>query len=578
MRHSRRTGDERFNGLWGGRGGSGRRSRALRDGLLLCAVSGVAAISVAAASAAPAGARFQTSFPVVPKTLLHRASLHPGRTFRVIVDETVGHSSANAALTAKDFHATVRRTFHSIPAAAVNITGRNLLQLAGRAGILSITPDAPVATADYSTVDGYQNAEMWPQTTGVSSLWSTDSYTAPQAPAIAIVDSGIQADRADFGNRVIASVNLSSLDPTATGDEEGHGTMVAGIAAGAANSVTAGGVAQNAPLVDVHVANGQGESLESDLISACDWILQHKDQYDIRVANFSLVAPQETTFMYDPLDQAVEQLWLNGVVVVAASGNEGTGSPINMSTAPGNDPFVITVGADDQNQSSNPADSTVAPWSAFGPTDDGFWKPDLSAPGRYLIMPVPGDAYIPSQVPERVVSDGYMWMSGTSFAAPQVSGAAAQLLALHPDWTPDQVKGALMVSASPLPNVADNAGGVGELNAAAAASVVDPPNPNAGLDQFVTADPSTGLNEFNASDWQTAASTSAAWNSAAWSSAAWSSAAWSSAAWSSAAWSSAAWSSATETAAAWSSAAWSSAAWSSAAWSSAAWSSANWAP
>jgi len=497
----------------------------------------------------------------------------------------------NAAVSIATHH--VKDQFNSITGVAMTLTGEQITGIVGRGrgDVVSITPDATLDAADYSTVDGYENAEMWRDSVDASSLWDqpavtctidpltglqidptcvpAPAFTAPQAPAIAIVDSGIDATKAaDFGDRVVASVDLSSLDPNDTTDGEGHGTMVAGIAAGAANSVTPGGVAQNAPLVDVHVADAQGQSMTSDVVAACDWILANKDQYDIRVANFSLVAPQETTFMYDPLDQAVENLWLNGVVVTAAAGNEGTGSAINMSTAPGNDPFIITVGALDQNGTATTADDTVAPWSAFGATDDGFWKPDISAPGRYLIMPVPDGAYIPSQVPERDVAPGYMWMSGTSFASPMVAGAAAQVLAYHPDWTPDQVKGALMVSADALPLVSDDAGGVGELDVAGAVAVTDPPNPNAGLDQFITTDPSTGDSAFDSAAWSSAAWSSAAWNSAAWSSAAWSSAAWSSAAWSSAAWSSAAWSSA----------AWSSAAWDSASWSSASWSSANWLP
>ena len=187
-------------------------------------------------------------------------------------------------------------------------------------------------------------------------------------------------------------------------------------------------------------------------------------------------------------------------MVVAAAGNHGTGNGAVPIYAPGNDPFVITVGAFDQNGDSATWNDTVAPWSAYGTTADGFHKPELSAPGRYLIMPVPEHSELATQMPERVVAPGYMWMSGTSFAAPVVSGAAAQILALHPDWTPDQVKGALMLGARPL-NDPSLTGGVGEVDAAAAAAVEDPPNPNAGLTAFVTANPANGQLVFDSASW-----------------------------------------------------------------------------
>jgi serine protease AprX len=315
--------------------------------------------------------------------------------------------------------------------------------------------------------------------------------------------------------------------------------MVAGVLAGA--SADHPGVAQNAPIVNLRTADANGESLTSDVIAAADWILANKDTYGIKVANFSMAGSSPTTFQYDPLDKAVERLWFAGVTVVAAAGNFGTGTgPVDMSMAPGNDPFVITVGATDQMQTSDPSDDTVPSWSAYGHTSDGFAKPDVSAPGRYMIMPVPDGSTILNTVPDRLVAPGYMWMSGTSFAAPVVAGAAAQILARHPDWTPDEVKGALMLTANYLPNAVDVSAGVGEVDGFAAAYGIDgtPPNPNENLDTFVTADPTTGQPVFDQAAWSSAVATDAAWSSAAWSSAAWSSAAWSSAAWSSAAWSS----------------------------------------
>ena len=159
-----------------------------------------------------------------------------------------------------------------------------------------------------------------------------------------------------------------------------------------------------------------------------------------------------------------------------------------------------------------------------------------------------------------------MQLSGTSFAAPVVAGAAAMLMAQHPTWTPDQVKGALMVTSTPEPKAPKGSLGVGEINIAAARGrLKNPPNPNAGLNKYVVG-LADGTRAFDASAWQKAAKANKAWNAVAWSDVAWSDAAWSSVAWSDAAWADAAWASV-----AWGDAAWSDVAWSDAAWSDAAW-------
>jgi serine protease AprX len=231
-----------------------------------------------------------------------------------------------------------------------------------------------------------------------------------------------------------------------------------------------------------------------------------------------------------------------------------------VAFSPGNDPFVLTVGATDTKGSYTQRDDIAAPWSAWGYTRDGFAKPEVVAPGRYIVAAVSADAKLARERPERIVEPGYMQLSGTSLAAPVVAGSAANLLAAHPNWTPDQVKGALMLTAEPLPLAKERSVGVGAVRVAAAAAVVNPPNPNVALAPFVDTDPTP---VFNSDRWTSAVETDPAWSSVAWGSVAWGSAAWSSVAWGSVAWGSVAWGSV-----AWGSVAWGSVAWGSVAWGS----------
>jgi serine protease AprX len=492
-----------------------------------------------AGSAAPGNSGKATA--LVPDSLLAAAAANPTKQFDVLVQGNKGVSSAGVGQDVTTANGKLKMRFLTVAGVDALVSGKSILQLARNPHVLSITPNAK------TTALGYEDSTMWKDSTDLTLMQNafdpnTGEITgpAPQAPAIAIVDSGVQA-RSDFGSRLVASVNMCSLCPaTTTGDDEGHGTMVAGVAAGASSQYSGG--APNAPIVSIRTADAQGESLESDVIAAADWIDAHAHQYNIRVANFSLATASETSIRADALDKAVERLWLDGIVVVAAAGNHGDGAPVSESYAPANDPFVITVGALDQNATSDPSDDTVPSWSAYGMTMDGFSKPDVSAPGRYMISSVPMSSTIATTVPDRIVAPGYMWMSGTSFATPVVSAAAAQILARHPDWTPDQVKGALMLTANYLPSVQGFAGGVGEIDAAVASTLDDPPNPNEGLYQFVSSDPLSGKQVFDAASWATYLSTGASWAQASWGEASWGEASWNAASWGEASWSAASWS------------------------------------
>jgi serine protease AprX len=490
---------------------------------------------------------------------------NPGQTFDVIVqgDKKGTANGFYKKLVGDNYGSQVRQQLSSISGVQASLTGRQILSLAKRPYVTSITSNETVTMAGPPLLDS--NGQLWPWATGAPVDWLNQS---PDAATIAVVDSGIDPTRAaDFGSRLLGQVNLTSLSPNSPGDGYGHGTFVASIAAGGAPGY--GGVAPKAELLSLDVMNDQGQATVVDVVKAADWILANKTKYNIKVANFSLHAVNKASVLFDPLDQAVEKLWLNGVVVVAASGNYGTaGTPSGVNFAPGNDPFVITVGATDIGTSLGAGDDVAAPFSAYGYTPDGFAKPDIAAPGRYMIGAVPVGSTLTKLKPANVTDPvkGYMQLSGTSFAAPVIAGAAAELLAQHPTWGPDQVKGALMLTATPEPLAAKGSLGVGEVNIAAARTYrKSPPNPNAGLEQFV-ATGADGTRTFNSAAWQTAALANTAWNTVAWSDVAWSDAAWSTVAWSDAAWADVAWASVAYGTVAWSDVAWSDAAWADVAW------------
>ena len=568
-------GSLRGSALWGKKTKGEARSSALwgKPGRGFAAFLATIAV-FAAPLAAPAAAASPSA--LVPDGLMASAQQNPDRMFAVIVQAKHGKGSNHVARLVNEVSANqagkakgLKKKFLAVNGVAAQLSGAQLVALAQEKGILAITRDRKVAaTAQFS------NDQGWAQTSHVDDFWTGEALAGLQLPAIAVVDSGVKAGRIDFGGRVLKQVRLTSLLPNSAGDGRGHGTLVAGLAAGSASRYA--GAAPTAPIVSLDVMDDNGKALTSDVIAAADWILQNKAAYNVRVANFSLQSTTPATFAYDPLNQAVEKLWFSGVVVVAAAGNYGeNGQPTTVAYAPGNDPFIITVGASDLNGSAwTAADDFAAPWSAFGYTLDGFAKPDLGAPGRGLVGPVPALSSMARAHPERVTASGYMWMSGTSFAAPIVSGAAALVLAHHPDWSPDQVKGALMVSAQPT--AAGPALGVGEVNAKAATQVSNPPNPNLALNEFVAADGSGGL-AFDAASWASTAQAYASWNSASWNSASWAAASWNAASWANASWAAASWAAASWNSASWAAASWAAASWAAASWNAASWAAAAWA-
>jgi serine protease AprX len=547
-------GEQRSSALWGtGNRGGDSRSSALwgKSGRGLVTAL-VAVLVVAAPLATGARKHGKGEIKVSPTTyidpfLLAKAQTQPESLVKVII-QADGMRDAHQAFNyadhneqsqkGKDDAEKVNRKLRFVGSIAVELKAKKMAYLARIPG-LTVTYDAKVQLSALPT-----SKHVWPTASGVRPLWGNQPATGQKVPAIAIIDSGIEKNRADFdmGARVVAENVITKLEPNSNGDGRGHGTFVAGIAAGSAPNQA--GAAPQANIVSVDVMDDSGMARTSDVIAAAEWVYEKRKDLNIRVANFSLHSTMPSNFTKDPLCKAVEKLWFGGVTVVAAAGNYGNpdGSPSGIPYAPGNDPFVITVGAIDLDGTTRIWEHDVPNWSAYGYTRDGFRKPEVAAAGRYMIGPVPTGSTLVRDKASNVISSGYIRLSGTSFSTPVVAGAAAQLLIKHPDWTPDQVKGALMKRARWVPEAARGEAGVGEINAARSMTLTSPPNPNAGLLKFLKTDPLLGTTAFDGDAWTAAAKASASWDSASWSDASWSDVSWTDASWSDVSWTDASWS------------------------------------
>lgn len=361
---------------------------------------------------------------------------------------------------------------------------------------------------------------------------------------VAVVDSGI-AYHNDFkvsGStnqyRIVANDYFSGSG--GSDDLYGHGTHVAGILGGN-GSMSNGkyrGVAPGVNLINLKVTDRDGMTYESNVVNSLQWIYNNKDVYNIRVVNISLNSTVAQSYHTSPLSAAVEILWFNGIVVVASAGNNGTADGPSTIYPPANDPFVITVGASEDKGTAGLADDTLAVFSAYGMTVDGFAKPEIVAPGRNIVAPLADKASTVYEAhPLHRVGDYYFRMSGTSMAAPVVSGVVAMLLQDEPNLTPDQVKYRLTATANAdWSGYLSSPSGVGYLDAYAAVNGSTTESANTGLmvSQMLT----TGSDPIA---WDSVGWNSVGWNSVGWNSVGWNSVGWNSVGWNSVGWNTSTW-------------------------------------
>ncbi|MHB8515066.1 MAG: S8 family serine peptidase [Dehalococcoidia bacterium] len=442
---------------------------------------------------------------------------HPGAAVPVIVQAAPGRDPA-ALVTAAGGQ--VRANLGLIHAVSATIPGGRLGALAATPGVTWVSLDGAVSSTSGPGPSPVTATlpSVYPQEIRADKLWGAGD--SGQGIGVAVVDTGITSSD-DFGDRVIASVSRDG----SKGDAFGHGSHVAGLigGSGANSNGTYTGVAPKVNLIDVNIGGSTGTATVGDVINGLQWVLDHKDTYNIRVVNLSLLSNTAQSYTTDPLDAAVELLTFRGILVVAAAGNSGVNT---VNYAPANDPFVLTVGALDDKGTTDYRDDNVPPWSSRGTTQDGFAKPDVYAPGRGLVSVLSPNSYLAQLLPANIVGSKYFQLSGTSMAAGVMSGAAALLFNQHPGWTPGQAKAALMRTSVPLP--ADATADVPQLDSATTFNPVDasltiPPN-----QLLLTA---AGVITPQSISWGSVSWGSISWGSITWSSISWGSISWGSVSW-----------------------------------------------
>ena len=336
-----------------------------------------------------------------------------------------------------------------------------------RDGVVAVHSVSDCPATDPTCFDALPPNAVWEEAIGLSSV--PHRYSG-SGVTVGLIDTGVTPNT-DLGTRLLARADLTSEHDGI--DRFGHGSHLSGLIAGdgTLSAEKYEGAATEANLVSIRVAGWDGATDVSTVIAGLQWAVANRDRYGIRVLNLSFGTDAVQSATTDPLDYAVEQVWRAGIVVVVAAGNRcGAAGTVSK---PGDDPFVITVGAADLAGAASPSDDSVASFSSRGPTQDGFAKPDLLAPGVSLVSTRAPGSVADVFRPAARVGINYFKGSGTSQAAAIVSGVVARMLDANPALTPDQVKGVLMQTAHhELPG---RAGGAGLVDAAAAVNAVVPP-------------------------------------------------------------------------------------------------------
>ncbi len=576
---------------------------------IVAAFAGAAVVAVVAVLAQSVGAPAAgASTPRGTEQVIVRSNSADLAALRHLVRSVGGH---------------VDRTLGLIHAVSATVPAASLAALRADRSVADVTRDARVHLAGAKSA-GMPPAPAYDPTADPDSMYRLESIVGARADwkagftgkgiDVALVDSGVAQVPGLLPADIVLGPDLTeeSQDPSTDDvDTFGHGTHLAGIIAGHDANVTntAGawndtndflGMAPDARIVSVKVADAHGVSDVSQVIAGIDWVVQHAHDpgMNIRVMNLSFGTDSTQAYTLDPLAYATEQAWQHGIVVVTSAGNSGTSAA--SLTDPAIDPFVIAVGADDPAGTPATNDDAIAPFSSVG---NGTRNPDLVAPGVHVqSLRDPGSYVDQTFADTGAINARFFRGSGTSQAAAMVSGAAALILQQQPNLTPDQVKFLLTQNAAPIPNTTPAAAGAGLLHLKTSYGPVPPAAQNftpstgkgklelsRGSDHIAITDTTTGVTTDLTGEQDifghavtTAAlanleASATAWNGGSFNGNVWTGSGWTTSDWASSSWRSSSWRASSWTSSSWASSSWRSDDWSSSSWKGDGWSGSTWA-
>ena len=523
------------------------------------------------------------------------AAQETGRFVTVILQ---GFKLGAAHDAVKSVEGRVTQEFPIINGVSARVRTTDIDELRQMPGILNVQRDTKV---EFQGKPDYRVPQRIQKVVRADKLWSQGITGA--GATVALIDTGVYADHPDLAGRVTHCEDLTHERNTEAhcADTFGHGTFMAGLIAG--NGTASGGVykgaAPEAEIVSVKVAGFDGSADVTNILAGIQWAVANKDVYGIDVMSLSVGTDSTVGTRLSPLSFAVERAWAAGIAVVVSAGNRGPET--GTVTSPADNPYVITVGAsNDQGTSSSINDDVVPVFSGRGPTAEGLAKPDVVSPGVSTVSLRSPGSYIDQNFGSTAsVGDHYFKGTGTSMATATVAGAVAQILQHNPRLTPDQIKYRLMDTARPIATTDPNLAGEGLIDSYAAAT-----SPSTGLAN-VGLTPSTGLGSIDAArgsldvwvetpggsvalDGEITAQTNPeaidptnplgliAYDPVTFTSTGWDGSKWSGSKWSTDEWAGSKWSGAEFQATTWDGSKWSGSKWSNADWDGSKWSNIDW--